>query len=75
VLKRGLPGGADVWDGPNGAGNFFGLPASGACLDTSTFAGASLNLVNIRPRGGCVPSDSTPTGKVTADQPTTVCCQ
>jgi hypothetical protein len=55
-------------------GTQFGVPADGTCQDTSTFPGMAADLA-LQPVGGCTPSGSTPTGAVTADNPTTICCQ
>jgi hypothetical protein len=74
-VNPGCQGGADFYDAPGCGGNGFGVPANGACMDTSAFPIMSANLVNIQPSGGCLPSDSQPTGTVTAKVPTTVCCQ
>jgi hypothetical protein len=74
-MNPGCQGGADLYDAPNCGGNAFGVPADGTCMDTSAFPIMSLNLQNIQPSGGCLPSAPTPTGTVTAATPTTVCCQ
>jgi hypothetical protein len=72
--QPGCAGGADFWTAGGCTGSQFGVPADGICQDTSTFQGITTDL-HLQVLGGCTPSSSVPTGTVTADNATTICCQ
>jgi hypothetical protein len=72
--QPGCVGGADFWDGTACGGSAYGVPAGSNCFPTAGFNGMSANVA-LQPTGSCPPSSSVPTGAVTADQATTICCQ
>jgi hypothetical protein len=70
----GCDGGAVLFDSTGCGGNQFGVPAQGTCEPLNGFQAKTANIA-LQATGGCLPSNPTATGQVTAQNPTTVCCE